>query len=90
MKINLTTACACAAILFGIVFFFDYRRYVMPDAASTSLGTLMGIYLVAWLLFRAVKFKMHERAPQNNYFILVTAAVLTGLHLFTQLTRAAG
>lgn len=62
--------------LFGVVFFVNYRLYVMPDALSMTIGALLGSYLFGWLVWRITKLKMgSERAPEPRYFVFVLACL---------------
>lgn len=73
------------ACLFALVFFFDYRRYVMPDALSTSFGTVAGTYVGSWLLWRVIKFSMPKYAPDGRLFVFVSACLFIGIGLLKQM-----
>lgn len=62
-------------LLFGVVFFANYSLYVMPDALSVSVGSMLGSYLFGWLVWRVVKLKMQQRAPEPRYFVFVLACL---------------
>jgi uncharacterized membrane protein YccC len=75
------------AVLFGLVFAVHYNLYVMPDALSTTIGTLIGSYLFAWVVWRLVKFKMAARAPEPRFFVLVLATLSSFAALFPELSK---
>ncbi len=62
-------------LLFGAVFLVNYRLYVMPDALSMAIGAMLGSYLFGWLVWRVVKLKMQQRAPEPRYFVFVLACL---------------
>lgn len=63
--------------LFAIVFYVDYRRYVMPDAVSTSVGTMAG----AWILWHIIKFALPKIAPDARVFVLVFTGLVVAVQL---------
>jgi hypothetical protein len=73
------------AILFGVVFLINYNLYVMPDAFSVTLGTLLGSYLFAWIVWWVVKLIMKARAPERRYLVFLlaclSAAAVVARHL---------
>ncbi|MGF6265454.1 hypothetical protein OKW34_000232 [Paraburkholderia youngii] len=66
-------------IAFLVVFAINYRLYVMPDAVSITAGDLVAPFLIAWLIWRLVKWRMKERAPEQRYFVLVLASIFLAI-----------
>ena len=62
-------------LLFGVVFLVNYSLYVMPDALSVTVGSMLGIYLFSWLVWWVVKLIIKQRAPEPRYFIFVLACI---------------
>lgn len=81
MKISWTPFWLGIAGLFAVVLYVDYRRYVMPDAVSTSVGTVIGTMAGTWILWRIIKFALPKIAPDARVFVLVC----TGLVVVVQL-----
>jgi hypothetical protein len=74
--------------LFGIVFATYHSIYVMPDAFSVSVGSMIGSYFAGFALWQITKFKMGvERAPEKRYFIFVVACLSIAIHLWQELSK---
>ena len=73
--------------LFGLVFLVNYRLYVMPDALSMAIGAMLGGYLFGWLVWRLVKLKMGQRAPEPRYFVFVLACLSVAATILPHLAK---
>lgn len=84
MKLSWTQFWLGAACMFVVVFFIDYKRYVMPDALSTAVGAVGGTMVGVWVLWRLIKFCLPKITPDARFFVLVVSCLLLGLELLKQ------
>lgn len=53
----------------------------MPDAVSTSVGTIAGTMAGAWILWRIIKFGLPKIAPDARVFVLVFTGLVVAVQL---------
>lgn len=66
----------CTALVLVLLFLIDRHYFVMPDALSVAVGGLIGTYLISWLIWQLVRWRMKDRAPDSRYFVVALSAVL--------------
>jgi uncharacterized membrane protein YccC len=75
------------AVAFVILLLLHRHYYVMPDAISMAAGSIIGTYFFSGLVWRIVKWRMRDRAPDSRYFIVALSCATL---LATNLSRIAG
>lgn len=75
------------SVLIGAAFLINYHVYAMPDALSMTIGTMLGSYLFGWLVWRVIKLRMGQRAPEPRYFVFVLACLSAAATIFPHLPR---
>ena len=75
------------ACLFGAGVFVSSQFFLVTDAIAMSFGRILGAYLFAWVVWRAVELKMGHRAPDRQLFVFVLGSLSVGITMMPGIER---